>query len=216
MAPMTKSLNKVLWWPVESQDAVEHEYLDQIDKNAQTFKDLDVKPADIANFTFQYLQHYRSSAYYDLPPMTEREKREGWSIPAKVCVGVVKQTFSSLSSGVEFLQLIQAGRFLGAHPKEVANSPNSLLELRTALQYIPLGERFPPAGLYGSDTIHPPSLRPSSQENAYGRAHISNGYPRTNASPSRANTNTPIFYTVVTRIAGAYAMKRERATLFYR
>ncbi|KAK0931662.1 Protein-lysine N-methyltransferase efm5 [Friedmanniomyces endolithicus] len=127
MAPMTKSLNKVLWWPVESQDAVEREYLDQIDKNAQKFKDLDMKPADIANFTFQYLciwQHYRSSAYYDLPPMTEREKREGWSIPAQVCVGVVKQTFSSLSSGVEFLQLIQAGRFLGAHPKEVANSPN--------------------------------------------------------------------------------------------
>ncbi|KAK0268215.1 Protein-lysine N-methyltransferase efm5 [Friedmanniomyces endolithicus] len=124
MAPMTKSLNKVLCWPVESQDAVEREYLDQIDKNAQTFKDLDVKPADIANFTFQYLQHYRSSAYYDLPPMTEREKREGWSIPAKVCVGVVKQTFSGLSSGVEFLQLIQAGTFLGAHPKEVTNSPN--------------------------------------------------------------------------------------------
>ncbi|KAK0823279.1 Protein-lysine N-methyltransferase efm5 [Friedmanniomyces endolithicus] len=141
MAPMTKSLNKVLWWPVESQDAVEREYLDQIDKNAQKFKDLDMKPADIANFTFQYLpcralcgmdaaaneciwQHYRSSAYYGLPPMTEREKREGWSIPAQVCVGVVKQTFSSLSSGVEFLQLIQAGRFLGAHPKEVANSPN--------------------------------------------------------------------------------------------
>jgi len=55
MAPMTKSLNKVLWWPVESQDAVEREYLDQIDKNAQKFKDLDMKPADIANFTFQYL-----------------------------------------------------------------------------------------------------------------------------------------------------------------
>ncbi|KAK0928930.1 Protein-lysine N-methyltransferase efm5 [Friedmanniomyces endolithicus] len=77
MAPMTESLNKVLWWPVGSRDEVEREYLDQvIDKNAKTFRDLDMEPADIANFMFQYLQHYRSSAYYDLPPMTEREKRE--------------------------------------------------------------------------------------------------------------------------------------------
>ncbi|KAK1084764.1 Protein-lysine N-methyltransferase efm5 [Friedmanniomyces endolithicus] len=77
MAPMTELLNKVLWWPVGSRDEVEREYLDQvIDKNAKTFKDLDMEPADIANFTFKYLQHYRSSAYYDLPPMTEREKRE--------------------------------------------------------------------------------------------------------------------------------------------
>ncbi|TKA82118.1 NADH-ubiquinone oxidoreductase 40 kDa subunit, mitochondrial [Friedmanniomyces simplex] len=77
MAPMTEILNKVLWWPVGSRDQVEREYLDQvIDKNAKTFKDLEMEPADIANFTFKYLQHYRSSAYYDLPPMTEREKRE--------------------------------------------------------------------------------------------------------------------------------------------
>ncbi|KAK0320553.1 Protein-lysine N-methyltransferase efm5 [Friedmanniomyces endolithicus] len=65
MAPMTKSLNKVLWWPVESQDAVEREYLDQIDKNAQKFKDLDVKPADIANFTFQYLLSVLRFATHD-------------------------------------------------------------------------------------------------------------------------------------------------------
>ncbi|KAK1067172.1 Protein-lysine N-methyltransferase efm5 [Friedmanniomyces endolithicus] len=77
MAPLTEIMNKVLWWPVGSRDEVEREYLDQvIDKNAKTCKDLDMEPADIANFTFKYLQHYRSSAYYDLPPMTEREKRE--------------------------------------------------------------------------------------------------------------------------------------------
>ncbi|KAK0998213.1 Protein-lysine N-methyltransferase efm5 [Friedmanniomyces endolithicus] len=77
MAPLTEIMNKVLWWPVGSRDEVEREYLDQvIDKNAKTFEDLDMEPADIANFTFKYLQHYRSSAYYDLPPMTEREKRE--------------------------------------------------------------------------------------------------------------------------------------------
>ncbi|KAK0309208.1 Protein-lysine N-methyltransferase efm5 [Friedmanniomyces endolithicus] len=77
MAPLTEIMNMVLWWPVGSRDEVEREYLDQvIDKNAKTFEDLDMEPADIANFTFKYLQHYRSSAYYDLPPMTEREKRE--------------------------------------------------------------------------------------------------------------------------------------------
>ncbi|KAK3072708.1 Protein-lysine N-methyltransferase efm5 [Teratosphaeriaceae sp. CCFEE 6253] len=77
MAPMLEVLNKVLWWPVGSRDSVEREYLDQkIDKTAKTFADLDMEPGDIANFTFKYLQHYRSAAYYDLPPMTEREKRE--------------------------------------------------------------------------------------------------------------------------------------------
>ncbi|KAI7330526.1 NADH-ubiquinone oxidoreductase 40 kDa subunit [Hortaea werneckii] len=77
MKPVAGLLNKLLWWNVGSADEVEREHLDQfIDKNAKTFKDLDIEPGDIANFTFKYLQHYRSSAYYDLPPMTEREKRE--------------------------------------------------------------------------------------------------------------------------------------------
>ncbi|WPH04282.1 NADH-ubiquinone oxidoreductase 40 kDa subunit, mitochondrial [Acrodontium crateriforme] len=76
-APLFGVLNKLLWWPVGSADEVEREYLDQfIDKNAKTFKDLDIEPGDIANFTFKYLQAYRSSSYFDLPPMTEREKRE--------------------------------------------------------------------------------------------------------------------------------------------
>ncbi|KAK4611974.1 NADH-ubiquinone oxidoreductase [Fulvia fulva] len=70
-------LNKALWWPVGSADEVEREFMDQfIDKNAKTFKDLDIEPGDIANFTYKYLQGYRSSSYYDLPPMTEKEKRE--------------------------------------------------------------------------------------------------------------------------------------------
>lgn len=77
MAPLLEVMNKVLWWPVGCGDRVEREYLDQfIDENAKTFKDLDITPGDIANFTFKYLQGYRSSAYYDLPPMTEKEKRE--------------------------------------------------------------------------------------------------------------------------------------------
>nr|POE98291.1 nadh-ubiquinone oxidoreductase 40 kda subunit, mitochondrial [Quercus suber] len=77
LAPVYNIMNKLLWWPVGSKDEVEREYLDQfIDKSAKTFKDLDIEPGDIANFTFKYLQGYRSAAYYDLPPMTEKEKRE--------------------------------------------------------------------------------------------------------------------------------------------
>ncbi|KAK4552769.1 Protein-lysine N-methyltransferase efm5 [Recurvomyces mirabilis] len=77
MSPLMETMNKLLWFPVGSKDEVEREYLDQvIDKSAKTFTDLDMEPGDIANFTFKYLQAYRSAAYYDLPPMTEREKRE--------------------------------------------------------------------------------------------------------------------------------------------
>ncbi|GAB7356370.1 hypothetical protein MBLNU459_g7154t1 [Dothideomycetes sp. NU459] len=77
MGPLGDLLNKFLWWPTTSKDQVVREFLDQvIDPKAKTFKDLGIEPGDIANFTFLYLQGYRSSAYYDLPPMTEREKRE--------------------------------------------------------------------------------------------------------------------------------------------
>jgi len=56
MAPLLGLMNRALWWPVGSRDEVEREYLDQfIDKNAKTFKDLDMEPGDIANFTFMYL-----------------------------------------------------------------------------------------------------------------------------------------------------------------
>lgn len=56
MAPLLALANRVLWWPVGSRDQVEREFLDQIiDKNAKTFKDLDIEPGDIANFTFKYL-----------------------------------------------------------------------------------------------------------------------------------------------------------------
>ncbi len=56
---------------------MEREFLDQkIDPKAKTFKDLGIEPGDLANFTFHYLQGYRSAAFYDLPPATEREERE--------------------------------------------------------------------------------------------------------------------------------------------
>ncbi|KAI9822896.1 MAG: NADH-ubiquinone oxidoreductase 40 kDa subunit [Thelocarpon impressellum] len=75
--PVADILNKVLFWPTKSPDEFEREFLDQeIDPTAKTLKDLGIEPADLANYTFHYLQSYRSSAFYDLPPATEREKRE--------------------------------------------------------------------------------------------------------------------------------------------
>lgn len=93
LKPFAGVLNKALWWPVLSADEVEREFIDQkIDPTAKTFKDLGIVPADIASLTFHYLvcvslhllhlvltlvqQSYRSEAFYDLPPATEREKRE--------------------------------------------------------------------------------------------------------------------------------------------
>ncbi|KAH6677474.1 putative NADH-ubiquinone oxidoreductase 39 kDa subunit [Halenospora varia] len=77
LKPTAKLLNQALWWPVISADEVEREFIDQrIDKTAKTFKDLEIEPAEISSLTFHYLQGYRSSAFYDLPPATEREKRE--------------------------------------------------------------------------------------------------------------------------------------------
>ncbi|KAM0797260.1 putative NADH-ubiquinone oxidoreductase 39 kDa subunit [Usnea florida] len=77
LKPAAKYLNQLLWWKTTSADEVEREYLDQeIDPKAKTFKDLGMDPAELKNYTFHYLQAYRSSAFYDLPPATEREKRE--------------------------------------------------------------------------------------------------------------------------------------------
>ena len=70
-------INKYIYWETISADEVEQEFLDQvIDKKAKTFKDLGIEPAELANLTFHYLQDYRSSSFYDLPPSTVREKRE--------------------------------------------------------------------------------------------------------------------------------------------
>jgi NADH dehydrogenase (ubiquinone) 1 alpha subcomplex subunit 9 len=95
LKPFAYYLNKYLWWHTLSADEVEREFMDQvIDKKAKTFRDLGIEPAELSNLTFHYLvsrqsrlegftltnllsqQGYRSSSYYDLPPATEREKRE--------------------------------------------------------------------------------------------------------------------------------------------
>ncbi|KAK1753512.1 NADH-ubiquinone oxidoreductase [Echria macrotheca] len=77
LKPVAGLLNRVLWWPIMSADEVEREFHDQvIDESAKTLKDLGITPGDISNFTYHYLQGFRSSAYYDLPPASEKEKRE--------------------------------------------------------------------------------------------------------------------------------------------
>lgn len=77
MKPVAGLLNNVLWWHTTSADEIEREFMDQIiDPNAKTFKDLGIEPGDIANFTYHYLQGFRSQNYYDLPPATAKERRE--------------------------------------------------------------------------------------------------------------------------------------------
>ncbi|KAK5060987.1 NADH-ubiquinone oxidoreductase 40 kDa subunit [Exophiala bonariae] len=77
LKPVLHYLNKVIWWPIISADQLERESLDQyVDKSAKTFKDLGMQPAELSELTYHYLQDYRSSSYYDLPPATAREKRD--------------------------------------------------------------------------------------------------------------------------------------------
>lgn len=75
--PLSAVLGRFLWYTATNPDLVEREFIDQvIDKTAKTFRDLNIEPVELAACTYEYLQGYRSAAYYDLPPMTEREKRE--------------------------------------------------------------------------------------------------------------------------------------------
>ncbi|KAF4512163.1 hypothetical protein G6O67_001337 [Ophiocordyceps sinensis] len=77
LKPLAGFLNRILWWHTLSADEVEREFMDQvIDRDAKTLEDLGIEPGDIAQFTYHYLQGFRSSNYYDLPPATEKEKRE--------------------------------------------------------------------------------------------------------------------------------------------
>lgn len=96
LKPIAEIANRVVWWNFLSADEVEREFINQeIDKTAKTFKDLGIEPGDISNFTYHYLvrhptrpplqisqvltpvqQGFRSSAYYDLPPASAKERRE--------------------------------------------------------------------------------------------------------------------------------------------
>lgn len=96
LEPAARILNKLLWWPMLSAEQIQMEHIDQvIDEKAKTFKDLGIEPGEISKFTYQYVvssdfflsralqkysqvlqQGFRSGAFYDLPPASEKEKRE--------------------------------------------------------------------------------------------------------------------------------------------
>ena len=57
--PLADILNKVLWWHTSTADEIEREFIDQeIDKEAKTFKDLGIEPAELKGLTFHYLVSY--------------------------------------------------------------------------------------------------------------------------------------------------------------
>ena len=75
--PTVEALRRTLWWVENSADMVDREFIDQeIDRTAKTFADLNIAPTEMEACTYEYLQGYRSFVVHDLPPMTEREKRE--------------------------------------------------------------------------------------------------------------------------------------------
>ncbi|KAI1147484.1 hypothetical protein F4825DRAFT_437150 [Nemania diffusa] len=77
LEPVGGLLNRLLWWPTLSAENVQREFIDQkIDETAKTFADLGITPGDICDFTYHYLQSFRAAPYYDLPPATEKERRE--------------------------------------------------------------------------------------------------------------------------------------------
>lgn len=75
--PLAAVMSKAIWWTETTPDTIEREFIDQeIDPTARTFRDLGIEPSELKACTYEYLQGFRSNVYYDLPPMTEREKRE--------------------------------------------------------------------------------------------------------------------------------------------
>jgi NADH dehydrogenase (ubiquinone) 1 alpha subcomplex subunit 9 len=63
--PIAGLMNKYLWWPIGSADEVEREFIDQtIDASAKTFADLEIEPAELKDWTYQYVV---SSSYEPLP-----------------------------------------------------------------------------------------------------------------------------------------------------
>lgn len=98
LQPVSTFLNEWVWFTVTSGDQIEREFIDQaIDPSAKTFKDLGIEPANVRNLTYHYLvsdrasalqlplmltailrsqQGYRDSSDFNLPPTTDKERRE--------------------------------------------------------------------------------------------------------------------------------------------
>ncbi|KAI0016360.1 NAD dependent epimerase/dehydratase [Xylariomycetidae sp. FL0641] len=77
LRPIAALLNRAIWWPTMSAQEIDRQFIDQeIDETAKTFADLGITPGDLKDYTYHYLTSYRASSVYDLPPASEREKRE--------------------------------------------------------------------------------------------------------------------------------------------
>lgn len=56
LSPVANILNKALWWHTISPEDIEVEQMDQvIDETAKTFKDLDIEPGEISDYTFSFV-----------------------------------------------------------------------------------------------------------------------------------------------------------------
>ncbi|KAM7196302.1 putative N6-adenine methyltransferase domain containing protein [Rhypophila sp. PSN 637] len=109
MKPLSGVLNKALWWPVGSADEVEREFHDQfIDESAKTFKDLGIEPGEIKDYIYYYLQGFRSSAMYDLPPTTEKEKREEKKVLSSSALDALKEFYAERDGRAEQFAKLQA------------------------------------------------------------------------------------------------------------
>ncbi|KAI0443073.1 putative N6-adenine methyltransferase-domain-containing protein [Xylaria telfairii] len=109
LEPAAGLLNRLLWWPILSAEDVQKEFIDQkIDETAKTFADLGITPGDISNYTYQYLQGYRSSAYYDLPPATEKEKREDRKTLSGDALAALQEFYAERDAQTEKLEKLKA------------------------------------------------------------------------------------------------------------
>lgn len=64
LKPAADILNKVLYWHTTSGDEIEREFIDQtIDRDAKTFKDLGIEPAELKGLTFHYLVSSQVAAF---------------------------------------------------------------------------------------------------------------------------------------------------------
>ncbi|KAF2971945.1 hypothetical protein GQX73_g1592 [Xylaria multiplex] len=109
LEPAAGLLNRLLWWPILSAEDVQREFIDQkIDETAKTFADLGITPGEISNYTYHYLQGYRSSAYYDLPPATEKERREDRKTLSPDALAALTEFYAERDAQAEKLEKLKA------------------------------------------------------------------------------------------------------------
>ncbi|KAK4161674.1 putative N6-adenine methyltransferase-domain-containing protein [Cladorrhinum sp. PSN259] len=108
LKPIAGLLNKALWWNMMSADEIEREFHDQvIDDTAKTFKDLGIEPTDISKWTYHYLQGFRSSTFYDLPPATEKEKAEDKKVLSSSALDALKEFYAERDARAEQFAKLQ-------------------------------------------------------------------------------------------------------------